>query len=64
MSAEKPTSLRIRANAVTIGTSRPSDLAHFYADLLDLPVTVDDPADPATRTTGAGRRSGRRRDRA
>ncbi|HZA04006.1 MAG TPA: VOC family protein [Propionibacteriaceae bacterium] len=37
---------RLRANAITIGTSRPHDLAHFYARLLDLPVTADDPAIP------------------
>ena len=52
MSAEKPTSLRIRANAITIGTSQPSDLAHFYAGLLDLPVTVDDPAGPGDPDDG------------
>ena len=37
---------RLRANAITIGTSRPHDLAQFYARLLDLPVTADDPAVP------------------
>jgi catechol 2,3-dioxygenase-like lactoylglutathione lyase family enzyme len=52
MSAEKPSSLRIRANAVTIGTSRPHDLAHFYAGLLDLPVTADDPAPPGDPVHG------------
>jgi len=52
MSAEKSSSLRIRANAVTVGTSRPSDLAHFYAELLDLPVTVDDPPDPSDPLDG------------
>ena len=46
MSAQKPPPPRIRANAATIGTARPSDLAHFYAGLLDLTVTVDDAADP------------------
>ena len=52
MSAEKPSPPRIRANAVTIGTARPSDLAHFYAQLLDLTVTVDDPADPSDPDDG------------
>ena len=37
---------RLRATSITIGTSRPHDLAHFYARLLDLPVTADDPAIP------------------
>ena len=37
---------RLRANAITIGTSRPHDLAHFYARLLNLPVTADNPAIP------------------
>ena len=52
MSADKPSSVRICANAVTIGTSRPSDLANFYAALLDLPVTVDDPPDPGDPLDG------------
>ena len=52
MSAEKPSSLRIRANSVTIGTSRPHDLAHFYSGLLDLPVTADDPAIPGDPIRG------------
>ena len=33
-------------HAITIGTSRPHDLAHFYARLLDLPVTADNPPVP------------------
>lgn len=45
MSAE-PGPPRLRANAITIATSRPHDLAHFYARLLDLPVTADDPPAP------------------
>jgi len=52
MSSENPSSLRIWANAVTIGTSRPHDLAHFYARLLDLPVTADEPAIPGDPIRG------------
>jgi catechol 2,3-dioxygenase-like lactoylglutathione lyase family enzyme len=44
--------LRLRANAITIGTSHPHDLAHFYARLLDLPVTADDPAVPGDPVRG------------
>jgi catechol 2,3-dioxygenase-like lactoylglutathione lyase family enzyme len=43
---------RLWANAITIGTSRPHDLAHFYARLLDLPVTADDPAVPGDPIRG------------
>ena len=52
MSSENMSSLRLRANAVTIGTSRPHDLAHFYARLLDQPVTADDPAIPGDPIRG------------
>jgi len=44
--------LHIRASSITIGTSRPHDLAHFYARLLDLPVTADDPAIRGDRLGG------------
>lgn len=37
---------------MTIGTSRPHDLAHFYARLLDLPVTVDNPPVPGDPIRG------------
>ena len=43
---------RLRAGSVTIGTSQPHDLAHFYARLLDLPVTADDPAVPGDPIRG------------
>ena len=43
---------RLRATSITIGTSRPHDLAHFYARLLDLPVTADDPPVPGNPTKG------------
>ena len=43
---------RLRATAITIGTSRPHDLAHFYARLLDLPVTADDPPVPGDPVRG------------
>jgi catechol 2,3-dioxygenase-like lactoylglutathione lyase family enzyme len=43
---------RLWANAITIGTSQPHELAHFYARLLDLPVTVDDPAVPGDPVRG------------
>jgi catechol 2,3-dioxygenase-like lactoylglutathione lyase family enzyme len=43
---------RLRATSITIGTSRPHDLAHFYARLLDLPVTADDPAIPGDPVRG------------
>lgn len=43
---------RLRANSITIGTSQPHDLAHFYARLLDLPVTADDPAVPGDPIRG------------
>jgi catechol 2,3-dioxygenase-like lactoylglutathione lyase family enzyme len=36
----------LRVTSVTIGTDRPPDLAHFYADLLGWPVTAEDPPDP------------------
>ena len=51
MSSERPRP-RLRANSITIGTSRPHDLAHFYARLLDLPVTADDPAIPGDPVRG------------
>ncbi len=34
---------RLRATSLTIGTSRPHELAAFYSRLLSLPVTADDP---------------------
>jgi catechol 2,3-dioxygenase-like lactoylglutathione lyase family enzyme len=43
---------RLRANAITIGTSRPNQLAHFYAQLLDMPVTVDSPPVPGDPVEG------------
>ena len=38
--------------SVTIGTAQPHDLAHFYADLLGWPVTVEDPPDPSDPVRG------------
>jgi catechol 2,3-dioxygenase-like lactoylglutathione lyase family enzyme len=52
MSAKNSPSRRLRANAITIGTSKPHDLAHFYARLLDLPVTADEPAVPGDPVQG------------
>ena len=43
---------RIQATSITIGTSRPHDLAHFYSRLLDLPVTADDPPVPGDPIQG------------
>lgn len=37
---------RLRATSITIGTSQPHDLAHFYARLLGVPVTADEPPVP------------------
>jgi catechol 2,3-dioxygenase-like lactoylglutathione lyase family enzyme len=37
---------RLRVTSVTIGTSQPSALADFYARLLGLPVTADEPPLP------------------
>ncbi len=37
---------------MTIGTSQPHDLAAFYARLLDLPVTSDDPPTPGDPDQG------------
>ncbi|HLL61822.1 MAG TPA: VOC family protein [Propionibacteriaceae bacterium] len=42
----------LRATSITIATSRPHDLAHFYARLLDLPVTADDPPVPGDPVRG------------
>lgn len=38
--------VQLQVTSVTIGTQRPHDLAHFYARLLGVPVTADDPPDP------------------
>lgn len=37
---------------MTIGTSRPHELAHFYAQLLGWPVTAEDLPDPIDPTKG------------
>ncbi len=44
--AETPRRARLQVTSVTIGSRRPSDLAHFYARLLSLPVTADYPPIP------------------
>jgi catechol 2,3-dioxygenase-like lactoylglutathione lyase family enzyme len=45
----KPT---LRVTSVTIGTSKPQELARFYAELLDLEVTTSDPPDPSDPDKG------------
>lgn len=37
---------KIRVTSVTIGTSQPRELAHFYSELLGRPVTSSEPAHP------------------
>jgi hypothetical protein len=43
---------RLQVTSVTIGSQRPHDLAHFYARLLTLPVTADDPPVPDDPSRG------------
>ena len=42
----------LRVTAVTIGTDRPHELAHFYEHLLGWPVTAEDPPDPVDPVRG------------
>ncbi|ACQ78431.1 Glyoxalase/bleomycin resistance protein/dioxygenase [Beutenbergia cavernae DSM 12333] len=42
----------LRVTSVTIGTDRPNDLAHFYAELLGWPVSADEPAVPGDPVRG------------
>jgi catechol 2,3-dioxygenase-like lactoylglutathione lyase family enzyme len=43
---------RLRVTSITIGTSQPHDLAHFYARLLSLSVTADEPPIPGDPIRG------------
>lgn len=44
--------VQLQVTSVTIGAHRPHDLAQFYARLLGLPVTADDPAVPGDPARG------------
>ncbi len=54
MSAEDEniTHARLQVTSVTIGTQRPHDLAHFYARLLGVVVTADEPPVPGDPSRG------------
>lgn len=43
---------RLQVTSVTIGTPRPHDLAHFYSQLLGMPVTADEPPVPGDPSRG------------
>ncbi|WP_327586906.1 VOC family protein [Nonomuraea sp. NBC_00507] len=43
---------RLQVTSITIGTSQPHDLAHFYAALLGLTVTADEPPVAGDPTRG------------
>ncbi|TMR08334.1 VOC family protein [Nonomuraea turkmeniaca] len=47
-----PTPPRLRVTSVTIGTSQPRELAHFYSRLLGLPVTTEDGPGPGEPDNG------------
>ncbi|UNX54640.1 VOC family protein [Georgenia sp. TF02-10] len=42
----------LRVTSVTIGTDRPSELAHFYSELLGWPVSADEPPVPGDPVRG------------
>jgi hypothetical protein len=44
--------VQLQVTSVTIGAQRPHDLAQFYARLLGLPISADDPAVPGDTARG------------